>query len=238
MMAQDVVVSGFMVEGRGRGRPRREPGAPVSRRESRQIKNTDANHLSVALRFGNFIGLEPNTWITIHWKLVPSHFEPVEQLQRYLNHLAVWMGRRTGGLDPIVYAYAREFGRVAGEHVHIAAHIPKRLLKEFRQKSDGWLEADLPPREQIGSTAIKIDLITPGTLHTNVKRYMLKESSKEVQDLYGIPRRLKRKAKRLPIQGKRIGLSHSIGHKAQRDVDVEAIEDRHRRKAERGSLWA
>lgn len=203
---------------RKRGRPRTAPGQPTHRRQCEQISYTDAANFVQALHHARSLNLEPNLLVTIQWKHAPSTRPAPERIRRLLNNLNVWLRRRSG--LPSVWAYSREVGKLKGEHLHLMAHVPQTLWSEFRRKVRDWITMEATG--EVLATAIRIDPIRPGDVQRNLKSYFLKDGTAEVRDLWVKPHH---KATGGKVAGKRIKVSHAIGHTARKRA-TEAWQER------------
>ena len=193
---------------RARGRPRSVPGGGVHRKPCEQIGYQEATDLVRAVHYAASIGQEPNRLVTVQWRHAPSSRAIPERLTRFINLLGQWLRRRTG--KPAVWVYAREVGKLKGEHFHLAAHVPPRLWSALDRQMRHWLE--LETSEEVRHTAIRSDAISPGDMRTGVRSYFLKDSVPKARQMWVQD---KHKATGGVVQGKRTRVSHSIGRTAR-----------------------
>lgn len=189
-------------ETRAPGRPRTAPGAPVHRCEHWSISEVEAANLSAALNYSRTLDAEPNLFVTIQWLLTASSVRTPERIQLVIKRMGAWC-RRHG--VPVVWAYVREIGARKGEHLHLAVFVPLRLRKAFFGALEGWVQHDC--KEPIPRKTIDTRPITFG-LNTWLKRYLLKNGTDAVRNLYGVSRKHKRTEG--ITMGRRVRVSRSI----------------------------
>jgi len=198
---------------RGRGRPRREPGAAAHRRGCEQIGFADAANFSEALNFARAIGMEPNLWVTVQWRHAESPRPPAERVQRLLNLIGVFI-RRRAGLPP-VWAYAREVGKLKGEHLHLLVYVPPAHQKEFRGKLRDWIALEpMAIGGDLKQSALDVQVVEEGSIH-RLKTYCLKEGTDEVRQAFWVPDTARYRRTGGVIAGKRVKVSHSINRRAR-----------------------
>jgi len=137
-----------------------------------------------------------------------------------LNNTGTLIKRRTG--KAAVWAYCREVGTLKGEHIHMVLYVPDRVWPEYQRMLRHWLE--LETDEPVIKSAVCFQTIKPGTLHTDLKGYFLKEGSENVRFLW-VKDRARHKPTGGRIEGKRLKVSHSIGP-AARQANPDAYAPR------------
>ncbi|UTP41436.1 hypothetical protein M9M90_09750 [Phenylobacterium sp. LH3H17] len=187
-------------------------GAPTHRKRHEHIQTNDADNLAAALNFTRQLEREPNLFITIQWKHAECPIPVATRTQRFLNLAGTWLKRATGA--PAVWAYAREVGRLKGEHLHLVIHVPPRHSAAFKRAAFGWIEMEATG--EVRASAARIMPITKGTLSSDLKRYLLKEGTDEVRTAHWVPNTAKYRRTGGVVLGKRIKVSHSIGPTARR----------------------
>jgi len=189
-------------EKRTSGRPRSAPGAPIHRREHWVIGEAEAANLSKALNHSRLLRAEPNTFATVQWLLAPSSVRTPERVQFLVNRYGAWCRRHN---VPIVWAYVREVGSRKGEHLHMAAYVPRRLRRAFLAALEGWVQHDCS--SPIPERTIDVRPITFG-LNTWLKKYLLKNGTDQVRRLFGVSKKHQRTEG--VTMGRRVRVSRSI----------------------------
>lgn len=211
-----------------RGRPRKQPGAPVRRRPCEQIRKSDAFNLSKALHHArNFPGpgapgawdetlnFEPNAHVIVQWCLSTGEVvtDGAERTQRLIETMSRWLRRKAN--VPAVWAYAREVSLQKGEHLHLIVHVPPRHLAPFTR----MIEAHVGPRfDPVGrGKPVVVKPIEPGGLvkGRGVRSYLLKEGGEELVALGFVHEAHFKKATGGVIQGKRLKVSRNIDRMAR-----------------------
>ena len=195
---------------RPRGRPRRAPGQPVHRKPCEQISYNDASAFVRAIHFAVEIGQEPNVHFTIQWRHAPSHRPIPQRITRIINLIGQWLKRRTG--KSAVWLFAREVGKLKGEHLHLVVHVPPALRSDLAQNIHHWLE--LEASGDVRETAVRAVPIKPGAMRHELRSYLLKDGTAKVRALWVNDHH---KATGGVVQGKRTRIAHAIGPAAQRE---------------------
>ena len=213
---QDVVSGAGGGVPKRRGRPPRAPGSAVHRPQREQIRYIEASNLVQAIHHAATIGQQINFHLTVHWRFADSGLPVPERQRRLLNKLGIWLKRKTG--KSAAWVYARETGKVKGEHLHLAVHFPPKLEPAFEAYAKTVVGHDAR-REAV----VKIDRavvvtgpFTPDELHLNLKSYLLKEGDDRTRTQWVIQKpHLDCKRNGGTIEGKRVGVSHAIGRAAR-----------------------
>jgi len=225
--------------GRQRGRPRREPGATIHRKPCERINFDDAANWVRALHYAaSDLGQEPNLHMVIQWRHAPSNRPIPERQQRLLNLIGQWVKRRTN--RPAVWLYAREVGKLKGEHLHLCIYVPDKLRVPLEAQVRHWLEIEASP-EAVAVSAVRADPIRPGDMRHTLKSYLLKEGDERVRATWVLERHRPTGG---VVQGKRLKVSHSIGPAARKGAesaleghfDVSPTQNHKDRKSRSGAI--
>lgn len=196
---------------RGVGRPPRRDCAGTYRRTSEQIRYTDASNWTRAVDFARSVLGQPVTVnVTVQWSLSPSATPEPERVSALLNEIAIWIRRRTH--QNVVWAYSREGGPKKGVHLHLLVHVPPHLIADFTVAMTRWIRTKA---DSFTPRAVRVDPIHLPTLD-NLKSYLMKEGDDRVHEACGVLAHHREKRTGYPVQGKRIGVSHSIGPTARK----------------------
>jgi hypothetical protein len=96
-----------------------------------------AANIIEGLAHAAIIGLPLNRFVTIHWQSGGGAAGP-QATGRFLKFAGDWL--RLRGVQ-ITYAWVRETGRLKGEHVHIALHVPPEHGPAFGHQQRRWVKA-------------------------------------------------------------------------------------------------
>lgn len=195
----------------------RAPRCSPRRKTSIHIEITTARDVRAALIHAMHIGIPMNRHLTINLEAAGAA-DPIAATGKFLK-LCRDAARRRGA--EIGYVWVRESGPQTGDHVHVLLHVPN-IPKWFAARKPGWLKlSGLSPvrggtrTQLIRGCAQGIDgtLKSPSLYAENLKRierYLMKHSSREVQQAFGINGRGP-----CSVKGKRVSISQNI-HRAAR----------------------
>ncbi len=206
-----------------RGRPRRAPGAPVHRRASVHIENTDVIKAVNALHFASYeLKRTPNVHVTVHWARVGGEMDPPTRITRLMNRVGTWLRRQrpagmsSGDQFPVVWLYVRETASAKGEHLHLFLHVPPAFvatragLSQFETLFCGWVAADGALMDQPKSKAVYVQPKLTQFQQRDMRAYLLKEAGEDVLENHGIDAHHAAKATGGLILGKRVAVSRAI----------------------------
>jgi hypothetical protein len=192
--------------------------APQRRRKvTSQLTYEQCSLLERAFSRAERLLLPLKTHITIHWAFAPSDIHPVDRWQRLHESANAWLRRRGVGFT---WIYVWESGIQKGHgrvmHLHIAAHVPEHLIKEFRAKIVDWVKASTNP-DQYQDRAV--DVRWQWTLTSEwLMRYLMKGSSAKARKDFKVL--AKHSPNQGQVQGKRCEVSRNL-----RDISWPDVGD-------------
>lgn len=171
-------------------------------RNDKRLRPWQVERLWRAARLARHQGWTFNVFVTIYWHPIdPINDMPV-RFRRGVNAMTQWLSRR--GV-PLASIYSHENPPVGRLNSHLAMHVPKRHLDEFKAAAPAWFN------DEPGGVDVRRIYNLPGVI-----RYMTKGSDwGTIRWFGGDPQRSK--IKQGTILSKRAGSSQSLGPKAQAD---------------------
>lgn len=183
------------------------PEHPFSRPHLRRLANAEA--------FAASRGWPLCAHLTIHFRLAEGFTEA--SWSRFQTDLfdkaARWLRRR--GI-PVAFLWTRENGPVKGPHLHCLLHLPHRLWGRFKTflLHAGRFQASDAGGEAIAITGGAFGMLVP-SMRTGALKYLSKtaDCSARIMGELGI-----RPRPGLPVNLKRVGVSHTIAQRARREA--------------------
>jgi len=200
-------------------------------RISSVISVRQANNLWKARYFSDCIGLPLNIFLTVYWEKSGSSRSVQHNNSRFLIRARRWLDRRGERLAAI---WVLERGDLGGLHTHTLIHIPERLLADFIEMVPRWTDVESIPKSEWSREVGRLKGVAACggegfwlvqqvyDQGTRPMRYMLKGAPRQQPNGKWAPYvMMKSHSSQGIIQGKRSGLSNSLGPQARR----RALED-------------